>query len=88
MIAPPVRVSDSGSTATFGSATIATACVPCSSTMPVNVSTAIATASSNQRAGVPSRQRIGSLPDDEDEELAADQHVDEVLDLAGPGRCA
>ena len=62
MIAPPVRVSASGSTETCGSCSIETACVPCSRTMPVNVSTAIATASSSQRAGVASRQRIGSLP--------------------------
>ena len=66
-------------------ATIATACVPCSNTMPVNVSTAIATASSSHRAGCASRHRIGSSPDDQHEELAADQHVHQVLDLAGPG---
>ena len=62
MIAPPVRVSDNRFTDSPGSASMPTACVPCSSTTPVKVSTAIATASSSHLAGAASRHRIGSSP--------------------------
>jgi hypothetical protein len=62
MMAPPAWVSDSGLTVSPGTATIATAWVVVSKTTPVNVSTAMAMASNNQRVGVLSCQRIVSSP--------------------------
>ncbi len=62
MIAPPVWVSASRSTDSPGAATMSIGALAWSSTTPVNVSTAIAIASSSQRAGADSRHRIGSSP--------------------------